>query len=59
MACPRMDEMVWIGGRWWWFPRTQITVESHFEWKNGRAYLLGPDGIATEGILFVGEVATE
>jgi hypothetical protein len=51
--------MVWVGGHWWWFPGAQITVESQFEWKNGRASLLEPDGCAVEGILFVGEVATE
>jgi hypothetical protein len=59
MAYPRIDEMVWVGGHWWWFPGTQITVESQFEWKNGRASLLEPDGGAIEGILFVGEVALE
>jgi hypothetical protein len=36
-----------------------ISAESQIEWKNGRAYLLEPDGSAVEGILFVGEVATE
>ena len=25
MAYPRMDEMLWFGGRWWWFPGRQIT----------------------------------
>jgi hypothetical protein len=59
MACPEMYEMVWIGGGWWWFPQRQITPESQLEWKNGRAYLLEPDGRAVEGILFVGEIAIE
>jgi hypothetical protein len=59
MAYPRMDEMCWFAGHRWWFPRRQITEELQFEWKNGRAYLLEPDGTAIEGILFTGEVATE
>jgi hypothetical protein len=59
LAYPRMREMVWFAGRWWWFPGRQITAESQFEWKNGRAYLLKPDGSAIEGVLFAGEVATE
>jgi len=50
---------LWFAGRLWWFPGRQITAESQFKWKNGRAYLLEPDGSAVEGILFVGEVATE
>ena len=41
------------------FPGRQISAESQFEWKNGRAYLLEPDGSAVEGILFVGEVGPE
>src|SRR5882672_849199 len=52
MAYPDTDEMLWLGGRWWWFPGRQISAESQFEWKNGRAYLLEPDGRAVEGILF-------
>jgi hypothetical protein len=59
MAYPHMDEMLWLGGRWWWFPGRQTSAQSQFGWKNGRAYLLEPDGSAVEGILFVGEVATE
>jgi hypothetical protein len=59
MAYPQKDEMIWVGRRCWWFPGRQISVESQFEWKNGRAYLLEPDGSAVEGILFVGEVANE
>lgn len=51
--------MVWIDGRFWWFPQGQVTAESQFGWKNGRVYLLEPDGIAVEGILFVGEIATD
>jgi len=50
---------LWLAGRLWWFPGRQITAESQFEWKNGRAYLLERDGSATEGILLVGEVALE
>jgi hypothetical protein len=30
-----------------------------FEWRNGRAYLLEPDGSAVEGIVFVGEVVLD
>jgi len=59
MAYPQMDEMVCVGGRWWWFPGSQITVQSHFEWKNDRAYLLEPGGSTIEGILFAGEVAPD
>jgi hypothetical protein len=43
----------------WQLPGAQNGAESVFELKNGRAYLLEPDGTAVEGILFVGEVATE
>ena len=42
-----------------WFPGRQISVESRFEWKDRRAYLLEPDGSAVEGILFAGEIATD
>jgi hypothetical protein len=59
MAYRRNDELVRVAGRWWWFPGRQITAESQFEWKNGRAYLLEPDSSAVEGILFVGEVAPD
>ena len=59
MAYPRNDEMVRIGGRWWWFPGRRISADSQFEWKNDKVYLLEPDGSAVEGILFVGEVASE
>jgi hypothetical protein len=59
MAYPRNDEMVRVAGRLWWFPGRQTSTESQFEWKNGRAYLLEPDGSVVEGILFVGEVALE
>ena len=59
MAYPRMDEMLWFGGHWWWFPGAQIGSESEFEWRDNRVYLLEPDGSAVEGILFVSEVATD
>lgn len=59
MRFPHNDEMLLLGGRCWWFPGAQIGAESEFEWKKGRAYLLERDGNAVEGILFVGEVATE
>ena len=59
MAYPQVDEMVWVGARWWWFPDAQIGAGSLFEWKNGRAYLLKPDGSAVEGILFAGEVSLD
>jgi hypothetical protein len=41
------------------FPGRQIDAESEFEWRDNRVYLLESDGSAVEGILFVGEVATE
>jgi hypothetical protein len=56
---PHEDEMVWVRGRCWWFPERQISAESQFEWKNGRAYLLEPDGSAVEGIVFAGGVAPD
>jgi hypothetical protein len=59
MTYPRIDEMVWVGGHWWWFPGRQISAESQFEWRNDRAYLLEPDGSAVEGIVFAGEVAPD
>jgi hypothetical protein len=59
MAYPEMHEMVWFGGRCWWFPGRQIGAESEFEWRDNRVNLLAPNGSAVEGILFVGEVATE
>jgi len=59
MAYPHNEEMLWLGGRWWWFPGAQIGSESEFEWRGNRVYLLEPDGSAVEGILFVGEVATD
>jgi len=30
MAYPHKDEMVSVGGRWWWFPGAQIGAESEF-----------------------------
>lgn len=59
MAYPRMHEMLWFAGRWWWFPGARVGEESEFEWRDDRVCLLEPDGTAVEGILFVGEVATE
>ena len=59
MAYPEMDEMLWLAGRWWWFPGRQMTPESQFEWKNGRAYLLEPDGNFVEGIFFAGKVSPD
>lgn len=59
MAYPRIDEMLWFGGNWWWFAGRQIGAGSEFEWRDNRVYLLEPDGSAVEGILFVGEVATD
>ena len=59
MAHPRMDDMLWFGGRWWWFPGTRIDADSEFEWRDNKVYLLEPDGTAVEGILFVGEIATD
>jgi len=34
-------------------------MESQFEWKNGRAYLLEPNGTPIEGIVVVGEVSPD
>jgi len=59
MAYPNNGDMLWFAGHWWLFPGRQITMESQFEWKNGRAYLLELDGSVAEGILFVGEVAPD
>lgn len=59
MSLGNMDAMLWFAGHWWWFPRTQITVESQFEWKNGWAYLLEVDGTAIEGSMFAGEVSSD
>jgi hypothetical protein len=59
MAYPHKGEMVWFGGRWWWFPVAQIGADSEFEWRDNRVYLLESDGSAVEGILFAGEVATD
>ena len=56
MAYPHNDELVSVGGRFWWFPSAQIGAESIFEWRDNRVFLLQPDGSAVEGILFVGEV---
>jgi hypothetical protein len=33
VTCPRIGEMLWFAGRWWWFPGRQITLESQFDWK--------------------------
>lgn len=60
MAYPKMHEMVWFGGDWWWFPTANISLDSaQYEWRNNRVCLLQPDGSAVAGILFVGEAATE
>lgn len=59
MAYPHNEEMVWVGGHWWWFLGRRITVESQFEWRDDRAYLLEQDGSAVQGIMFVGEVSPE
>jgi len=49
MPRQNMDAMLWFADRWWWFPGAQIGAESVFEWKDGRAYLLEPDGTVVEG----------
>ena len=36
MACPHKDEMIWVGGRCWWFPGAQIGADSEFEWQDNR-----------------------
>lgn len=51
MAYPHNEEMVRVGGRCCGSPE-QISAGSQFEWKNGRVYLLEPDGSAVEGTLF-------
>jgi hypothetical protein len=54
------ETMLWFAGRWWWFPTASTDLDSAvFEWRDNRVYLLEADGSAVEGILFVGEVATE
>lgn len=59
MASPHKDEMLWFAGHWWWFPGARIDVDSEFEWRDNRVYLLEPHGTAVEGILFAGEIATD
>jgi hypothetical protein len=60
MAYPDTNEMLWLGGRWWRFPTASTDLDSAvFEWRDNRVHLLEPDGSAVEGILLVGEVATE
>lgn len=54
-----MDDMLWFGGHWWWFPDAWIGADSEFEWTNDRVYLLEPDGSAVVGILFVGEASPD
>jgi len=54
-----MDEMVWVGGRFWWFPGSRIDAESIFEWRDNKVYLLEPNGSVVPGILFVREVAPD
>ena len=56
MLCPDPEAMLWIAGRWWWFPHSRISEESEFEWKNHRVYLLRPDGSTVEGVILVGDV---
>ena len=53
------DAMLRFGGHWWWFPGAQIGEESEFEWRDKRVFLLGHDGSAVEGILFVGEISPD
>jgi hypothetical protein len=59
MAYPRNDELIRVDGRLWWFPGRRISGDSEFEWRDHRVYLLEPDGTATEGILFAGEVSPD
>ncbi len=43
--------MIWIGGRWWWFPGARIdTCLSEFEWRGGKLHLLESNGNIVEGI---------
>ena len=52
--------MLWFADRWWWFPTASTGLNSAvFGRRDNRVFLLEPDGSAVEGILFVGEVATE
>jgi len=39
MARQDIEGMIWIGGRWWWFP-ARIDTDSEFEWHEGKLYLL-------------------
>ena len=59
MAYQHNEEMVWVGGRRWWFPGSRIDAESIFEWRDNKVYFVEPDGSAVEGILFVCEVAPD
>jgi hypothetical protein len=49
MARQDIEGMIWIGGRWWWFPGARIDGDSEFEWRDG-LYLLESDGNIVEGI---------
>lgn len=59
MAYPRNDEMIRVAGRLWWFPGKPISADSEFCWRDHKVCLLEPDGTASEGILFVGEVSSD
>ena len=50
MAYPQKDEMVSVGGRWWWFPGALIGAESEFEWRDNRVFLMEHGGTAVERI---------
>ena len=58
-AYPRMDEMLWFGGRCSWFPGARIGEHSEVEWRDNKVYPLETDGSAVEGIRFAGEIATD
>jgi hypothetical protein len=44
MAYPHNEEMVWVGGRRWWFPSSRTDAESEFEWRDKSVFLLVTDG---------------
>jgi hypothetical protein len=54
-----MDAKLWIADRWWWFPTASTDLDlAMFEWRGNWVYFLEPDGSAVDGVVFVGEIAT-
>jgi len=51
MAWQDTEGMIWIGGRWWWFPGARIDTDSEFEWRGDGMLCLHEDtGNVVEGI---------